>query len=128
MESKQSESRRPWPIYTACALFTAFGLLPIVEVFVESSDLGDALIMGALGPFVIIGSAVFAFFGRDFGRHALLAYFGFLVLFLVFGWIASDSDEGIVISSLGEIAMSIVLLSIVALLYLPVSNSWYRDQ
>ena len=104
------------------------GLLPVVQIFIDTSDLGGALIVGSLGPFIIVGSAAFAFAGRDLGRHALLAYFGFTALLYIFGWIADVPDEGVFLSNLGNVATSIVFLGVAALLYLPISNVWYNSR
>ena len=94
-------------------------------MLIESAQFGDVLVIGFFGPFILVGCAAFAFAGKNFGRHALLAYFGFTALLAIFGWIAGAPDEGVFQSSLGNVATSVVLLGVAALLYLPISNVWY---
>ena len=81
----ESSLRRPWPVYVACTFFATIGFLPVVLIIIGTSDLGDALLLGLLGPFIIVGCVAFAFVGNNYGRHALLAYFGFRTLLSIFG-------------------------------------------
>ena len=128
MRSTETKARRPWPIYAACAFFLIIGLLPVTQILIETSDLRGALLVGLLGPLLVAGFAAFAFAGSDFGRHALLAFFGISALASIFGWIAGIPYGGLFRSSLADVAVSLALLGVVTLLYLPTSNDWYNSE
>ncbi len=118
--------RRPWSIIVACVLGIGKSLFNLGVLLFHPESSFTALVVLGWWDVLLIGILILAFIGRDYGRNLLLFFVGIWVFIEFVSLVTPGSAIPSENYSLLYWAWILLSLSVVALLFVPASNRWYR--